>query len=292
MKPLSELTLLDRFLFASAMENRKTMELVLRIILQQDITLLDQVQAEKEIRTAPWLRSIRLDIISTDGVNVYDAEVQKTDTKNLPRRSRYYQALIDSSLLPPGEIDFNRMQDACLIIIAPFDLFGEKRYRYTFQMKCRESDTLWLEDGATRIFFNTRGKNPEEENPEVIELLKYFEHTDETTVSQCISPRIHQLHDQVSRIKSSEEMGVKYMQEWEEKAYARLEGREEGLAEGLAEGREEGLKKGLEEGRSESKRQAAANMFSMNMPLEDIGKILEVPVETIRNWLEEWKQTL
>lgn len=39
MKPLSELTLLDRFLFACAMEDMVTMQLVLQIILGKDITL-------------------------------------------------------------------------------------------------------------------------------------------------------------------------------------------------------------------------------------------------------------
>lgn len=284
MKPLSELTLLDRFLFASTMEDRETMELVLRIILQQDITLLNQVQTKKKVRTAPWLRSIRLDVISTDGINVYDTKVQKANTRNLPRRSRYYQALIDNSLLPPGEIDFNQIQDTCLIIIAPFDLFGENRYRYTFQMKCKESDQIWLEDGAARIFFNTHGTNPQDEPPEVVELLKYFEHTDDKTISQCSSPRIHQLHKQVCRIKSSEEIGVKYMQEWEEKVYERMEGHKEGLKEGRLEG--------LEEGKQKTKRQAAAHMFSMNMETKDIGQILNETPDTILAWRQEWLQSL
>ena len=39
MKPLAELTLLDRFLFACVMEDRETMELVLSIILGEEICL-------------------------------------------------------------------------------------------------------------------------------------------------------------------------------------------------------------------------------------------------------------
>ena len=116
MKPLAELTLLDRFLFACVMEDRGTMELVLSIILGEEIRLAGQPQAEREMRTVPWLRSIRLDVYSVDEENrVYNAEVQKKNTGNLIKRSRFYQALIDSSLLAPGEIDFNRMQSSCLI---------------------------------------------------------------------------------------------------------------------------------------------------------------------------------
>ena len=57
----------------------------------------------------------------------------------------------------------------------PFDLFGYGLYRYTFQMKCEEVPELKLDDGATRIFLNTRGKHPELVSPELIEFLKYME---------------------------------------------------------------------------------------------------------------------
>jgi len=126
MKPLSDLTLMDRFLFACAMEDPVILQMVLEIILEKEIHLMDRAETEKELRTAPWLRSIRLDVISMDYEDtVYNAEVQKKNTGNLVKRSRFYQALVDGSLLAPGEIDFNRMLSAYLIMIAPFDLFGE-----------------------------------------------------------------------------------------------------------------------------------------------------------------------
>ena len=57
--------------------------------------------------------------------------------------------------------------------------------------------------------------------------------------------------NRVSQVKANEEVGVKYMQRWEEEAIIRHEGREEGRAEGLAEGREEGRAEGREEGLEE-----------------------------------------
>ena len=118
MKPLAELTLLDRFLFACAMEDRRTLQLVLSIILDQEILLDEHPQSEKELRTAPWLRSVRLDVYSMDEESrVYNTEVQKRNTGNLIKRSRFYQALIDSSLLAPGEADFNCMPSSYIITI-------------------------------------------------------------------------------------------------------------------------------------------------------------------------------
>ena len=249
MKPLSELTLLDRFLFACAMEDQEILQSVLQIILGQEIELRDAGETEKELRTAPWLRSIRLDVFTMDKENsVYNAEVQKKNTGNLVKRSRFYQSLIDSSLLPPGEINFNRMPPACLITITPFDLFGHKKYRYTFRMKCEEADDLWMGDGAVRIFLNTHGKNDGEVSPELVELLHYFEATSDETVSGCESERIKEIHKRICRMKASEEIGVKYMQAWEEKIYELREAKEEGFAAGRTEGIKALIQDNLEEG--------------------------------------------
>jgi hypothetical protein len=49
------------------------------------------------------------------------------------------------------------LNEVLVVMITPFDLFGYGLYRYTFQMKCEEIPELKLDDGATRIFLNTRG---------------------------------------------------------------------------------------------------------------------------------------
>lgn len=229
-KSLQDLTLLDRFLFAEVMEDTKTFENVLSIILGQDISIAGRPQTEHESRTSPLKRQVRLDVWAEDESNaVYNVEAQKENTKNLPHRSRFYQALIDSKLLLPGEVDFSNMKDCYSIIIAPFDLFGKGLYQYTFQMTCNETGQT-LDDDAVRIFFNTHGKNPEAISPELRELLYYMEHTTENI--SCSTPRLQEIQSHVNIVKSSEEIGVKYMQEWEEKILEKRKARAEGLAEG------------------------------------------------------------
>ena len=44
------------------------------------------------------------------------------------------------------------------------------------------------------------------------------------------------IHNHVRQVKASEEIGVKFMQRWEEEAMWKREGREAGLAEGLNKG--------------------------------------------------------
>ena len=162
---------------------------------------------------------------------------QKQNTFNLCKRSRYYQGLIDSKLLEPGQVDFNALGDTYIIIIAPFDLFGEGRYQYTFEMRCKENPEISLEDGAVRIFLNTRGQNPQDVSPELVELLSFIEHTNQTPADGYDSPKVRELQRQVSQIKSSEEIGVKFMQAWEERELDKKEAREEGRLLGQEEGK-------------------------------------------------------
>lgn len=225
-KSLQDLTLLDRFLFAEVMEDPKTFENILSIILGEDISIKGRPQSEHENRTSPLKRQVRLDVWAEDETDaVYNVEAQKENTKNLPHRSRFYQALIDSKLLDPGEVDFSNMKDCYSIIIAPFDLFGRGLYQYTFQMTCAETGQP-LEDGATRIFLNTHGKNSEDISPELKELLYYMEHTTEEI--SCSTSRLQEIKNHVNVVKSSEEIGVKYMQEWEEKILEKRKARAEG----------------------------------------------------------------
>lgn len=277
-KPLKDLNLLDRFLFAEAMEDPVIMQNVLEILLGKEILLKYPPQSEKEQRMTPLKRFIKLDVWAWDmDDNVYDTEVQKEDTKNLPKRSRLYQALIDVKLLNPGEVDFNQLNKVYIIIIMPFDLFGYGLYRYTFENECKEVAGLSLEDGATRIFFNTHGTNEEETAAELKELLRYIEHTTEAVSRECKSEKIKDMHKRISAIKSNEEIGVKYMQAWEEKIIEKRKAREEGLAEGRTKGLAEGRTKGLAEGRTEERtrlNQLYAKLLEANR-VDDIAKAIK-----------------
>jgi len=206
---------------------------ILEILLGKEIFLKELPQTEKELLHTPLTRFVKLDVwaMDTDDI-VYDTEVQQRNTYNLPKRTRLYQALIDVKLLAPGEENFNELNSVYVIIIAPFDLFGYGLYQYTFENKCKEVPELSLGDGATRIIFNTHGTNDAKTRPELIELLHYIENTTEEVSEHCQSDKIKEMQKRIRAIKSSEEVGVKYMQAWEELAEAKNEGREEGREEG------------------------------------------------------------
>ena len=227
-KPLQELTLLDRFLFDTAMERPEVCQNVLSIILsEKEISGIKVGISEKTIEPFYDTRAIRLDLLAFDDEDVvYDAEAQKNNKgrKMTCRRSRFYQALVDVNLMEPGDDDFRKLNDTYIIFICPFDVFGHKKYRYTFRMKCDEVSNLEMNDGAVRIFLNTHGKNNDEVSEELIEFLHYAENST-MNPENIQSPRVKQLAKQVDSIKSDQEVGVKYMRQWEELLDARRDER-------------------------------------------------------------------
>ena len=250
LRELRELNLLDKFLFDEAMEDRETYQMAVSILMENEVEFLEKPETEKELRVSSEIRQVRLDVVGMDKKgNIYYAEMQKRNTGNLIRRSRYYQAELDVSLLEPGSMDFNLLNDSLFIMIAPFDIFGRGLYRYTFEEVCRECPDLKLDDGAVRIFINTKGNNQEDFSQEFLNFMKYLENTTDENAEKSGSERIKKIHEKVCRIRKSEKAGIKYMQRWEELEYAKQDGREEGIKEGIKENALNTAKRMLEDGK-------------------------------------------
>ena len=274
IKMLQELNLLDRFLFSEVMEDNDTLEDVLEIILGYPVPLKERAQAEKELRRTPISKSVYFDVYGEDLRDAaYDMEVQNKNTRDLPRRTRYYNGMIDLNMLQPGE-DYNDLKDAYIIMIMPFDLFGAGRYKYTFHMACDEIAGLKLHDGATRIFLNTRGTDAEGVSDELIQLLHYFEQTTGENAAGSHSEKIKKLQRRVEQIKQNEEVGIRFMNAFEEKMWERREGREEGEKIGEARGKKQG--------ESAKQQEIAKRMLEMKMDLETIAKATGLPTQKIK----------
>ena len=131
-------------------------------------------------------------------------------------------------------MDFNRLNDTCLILITPFDLFDKGLYRYSFSGICEECPELKLQDGAIRVFINTKVTNRKNFSQEFLDFMEYLTDTSDRRAEEISSERIKAMHRAVQKIRASEKMGVKYMQKWEERVYDRLEGKSEGEKAAMA----------------------------------------------------------
>lgn len=282
--PLKELNLTNRFLFDEVLEDPQTHQDILSIIFGRDIPLLEQNETEKELRVSPHLRAVRMDVYAMDEEkSVYNTEMQQKKRTDLAKRSRYYQSMIDAGLLEPGIPDYNQLNNSYIIIITPFDLFGYGRYVYTFRAGCLEEPDCCLEDGAVRIFLNTRGKNDGEVSKELVGFLRYVEDTTDEMAADMNSERIKRIHNRVRKVKASEEVGVKYMQAWEERCYDKEEARQEGLEEGRQEGREIGK----QEGKQEAIKNLIRKKLKKGCSAEEIADILEEELGMIQGLIDE-----
>ena len=250
-KPLNELNLTNRFLFA--------------------------VDDEQNVYPSghPVCQMLRMGALrQAPRDKVYNTEMQDERKSDLAKRSRYYQALIDTSLLEPGVPNYNALNTSYIIVIMSFDLFGYGKYRYTFLPRCQEVPELCLEDGSMRIFLSTEGKNDDEVSEELVDFLHYIKNSTDEVAEKAHSVRIHRLHQRVCKVKASEKVGVRYMQAWEERYYDREEGRIEGRIEGR------------NEGRRQAKQELIANMRREGLPDELILRVTKLTKEELEKIAE------
>src|SRR5699024_7497975 len=185
----------------------------------------------KVIRNLPGNRGIRMDFyVEDDRGRVFDVEMQKRNEGNIPKRTRFYQALIDAPMLKSGERGFDSLKPAYIVVICGFDLYGYGLYRYTFDNRCKEIPDLVMGDECSKIILNTKGESEAGVDRALIDFLHYVEKSREENVTEDCDERLKHLHKKIQQIKMSEEIGVSYMKMEERDRLIRAEGRAEGEA--------------------------------------------------------------
>lgn len=235
-KSFKDLNLSNAFLFAAALEDKDTCEIVLQCILGEKIHLED-VRAENSILFSSDFHSLRLDIYASSHAKVsYNLEMQNEDRHNLPKRSRFHQAEMDITSLKPGE-DYSMLAPSYVVFICDFDPFNRELYRYTFEEQCVEA-AFPLEDEAKRIFLSTKGNNDADVPVELIHFLRYVMDSTDEYARQSEDLSIQELHNKVKTLKASRDLEAKYMLFEELLQDSKADGRAEGRAEGKAEGQQ------------------------------------------------------
>lgn len=227
-----ELDLNNAFLFALALGIPEVCRLVLELILGRPMGKI-KVHIEQSLLYSTDFKSVRLDVYASEEFRLdCDIEMQNKDQKNLPKRSRFYQAEADVTALRPGE-DYNCLRDNYIIFICTFDPFGKGLYRYVYENICHETG-MPLNDGTKKIFLSTKGTNDSDVAPELVHFLKYVENTTDEFVEKANDPVIKRIHDKVTELKKSREWEAKYMKFEELLLDKEQEGREDGIREGMA----------------------------------------------------------
>ena len=156
-KPIEELTITDDFMFGAVMRDPEKCKPLLEMILGVRISRIEYLEPQKSIAERYESKSIRLDVFVADEAGtVYDVEIQTESKRSLPKRTRYYQGMIDMHILEKGE-DYASLKKSFVIFICTYDPFGKGRRVYTFENRCVEDLSIALGDEATKIVLNAKG---------------------------------------------------------------------------------------------------------------------------------------
>ncbi|MBO5373273.1 MAG: Rpn family recombination-promoting nuclease/putative transposase, partial [Lachnospiraceae bacterium] len=179
-------------------------------------------------------------------------EMQATSNKNLSKRSRYYQGMIDLNLIKKGE-DYKILRKSYVIFICTFDPFGRELYRYEFENRCVDALDIRLEDETTKVFLNPYGKD-QKISQELKDFLEYL------VTHKCNSVFTKRLDEEVKSIMKNEEWRLEYMT---------LNMRDrENIEAGRKEGRDETIRIML--------------MLLNNKTPEEIADFTSIPIEVVK----------
>ena len=235
-KTLQELNLTDDFLFDVATEELENCKAIIELTTGLRLKSLKWKSGQKVIHNLPGKRGVRLDFIaeSEDG-RIFDVEMQNRNEGNIPKRTRFYQALIDAPILNSGERGFDKMNPLYIIIICNYDPYGKKKYCYTFDNQCKEVPGLRLGDEVTKLLLSTKGENKEEVSKELVDFLHYVTESNENGLPDECDERLKRLHESIREIKASADMEVEYMKMEERERIIRDEGKQIGIINGKIE---------------------------------------------------------
>ena len=274
-KMFEELQIKDDFMFSIIMREPKFCRPFLERVLGITISHIEYPKTQDTIDLSADAKSVRLDIYVEDGKNtVYNIEMQAAQNKNLPKRTRYYQGMIDLNILNKGE-NYKNLKRSFIIFVCTFDLFGEGRHIYTFENRCIQNPELELGDDTIKIILNTKG-TMDDVTPEMKNLLDYIDGKapgDEYT---------SELDEAVQSARRNEKWRLDYMtlqMHYQEKYE---EGLEQGLQQGITQGLEEGLEQGMTRGLEQAATDFATRMLKTNkLSLEEIALYSGLTLEQV-----------
>lgn len=269
------------FIFGKVMQDPGLcQELLRRILPDLEIGRVEYPEPQKGIRPDADAKSVRLDVyVKGGGDRVYDVEMQAADTKELPKRSRYYQGMLDLQMIDKGQ-RYRDLNPCYVIFICSFDAFGAGRHVYTFRNICVEDKSLVLDDQTTKIFLNAAGKTDDASGE-----LKAF--LDYVAGKKSEDPFVTELDKAVQKAKGNREWRREYMMLWmrdQENMERGIEkGIEKGIKKGIKKGKRAGLRAGREAGLKEGMKEAALRMLSAGRyALEEIADISGLSLEEVK----------
>ena len=279
-KNYDSLTMRDNFLFCKILEKREDLcKRMIEVITGREVKEITNLRTEESAKSTLGGKGVRYDVtFQDDEATVYDMEMQTSDTGSLPRRSRYYQSMIDTSCLDSGD-PYEDLPKSMVIFICTFDFFGKERHVYTFEPRCIQDASIALDDGTCRIFLNTEGKD--EIDSECKDLLEFI-------AGRAVNGKLaNMLQDEVDIAKKNEKWRSEFMQNMAFYMDAVREGKQEGRQEGILEGRQEGILEGRQEAKEETQIEMFLNCVAKGMDEKEAQDLVGMSDELVAKALSQ-----
>ena len=285
VKKFENLTIQSDFIFKKVMSRKRICIHLLEELLQIKIADINYLEAEKSLEPDYTSRGIRLDIIVEDDNNThYNLEMQVKNNKNphtkafvLPKRSRYYQALLDIDLLQQGQ-EYDRLPPTYVIFICVFDFFDEGNYVYTFKKRCLENLELELPDEATTMLLNTKGTHGNISK----DIKSFYDYVNNHILTTDFTK---QIDDEISYLKLDTKVRREFMLMEARLLDERREGIAEGEVIGFAKGKDIGIAEGeaigLAKGEANANIATAKRLLNIGLSVQDIAKATTLPIEQV-----------
>ena len=230
-KSYEELTFTDDFMFCKVLENDPTLcKELIETILGVGIEIVDKVGRQKSIEIMPDGKGIRLDVHLEGDGRIFNLEMQNAKKDDLPRRTRYYQGMIDLDQLEKG-VKYKELKDSYIIFICRFDPFGKGYRSYTLKTVVDENTEIEYNDGTHKLFLSSlpglKGTMSEE-------LRQFLSYVNGNAPEGDLTKR---LDAAVEQAKSMASWRKEYMFLYEIKDEARAEGRIETIIEFVKDGK-------------------------------------------------------
>ena len=176
--PFEQLPITNRFMFAMVFGHKEIAKPFLEAVLGIRIHELKDPEPEKTIDVSPFYKGIRYDVFvketGPDGepLRSFDIEMQMEDNEDIPKRTRYYQAMCDSEALNKGEV-YYKLKDLYIMFLCPEDIFGQGNAVYRFKNLEVDNPKIELGDLCYKNFY-IFNKYRDVAEKSIREYLEYF----------------------------------------------------------------------------------------------------------------------
>lgn len=163
--------------------------------------------------------------------------------------------------------EYEDLPNSYVIFVCDFDPFGKKKYVYTFQTRCKESEETELEDGRNILFLSTYGENELEVPKELVNFLKFVKADLKGSDEDFHDTYVKKLQEFIHHVKENRKLEERFMV----------------FEEMLRDERKEGKR----EGKKDALHQVVMKMFLQGFDDEKIMEICEISKEELESYKQE-----